>query len=188
VSYALWEKVWSIYRYLAVQESLTGVLILAGLPILFGMRARSWLMSGLLAIIVIWTVRTTIYPWWDRTQRGPQAISVELPPIEPDAMVLFLDYPPYAYVVPSLPNSARAIGVMSSLAYPGSPGTLWSIIETAVRDHQGPLWGIEDPKDSPGVADATLSSLHLARDVECAPLVTNMEIGQPVKICRLRRE
>ena len=66
-------------------------------------------------------------------------------------MVLFLDPPPYAYLVPSMPSSARAIGVNNGLVHPGSAGKLWSIIEATVRDHQGPLWGIEDPKDFPGV-------------------------------------
>jgi hypothetical protein len=188
VSYALWENVWSIYRYLAIQESLSGVLVLAALPILFGMRGRMWAATGLFALTVIWTARTTVYPWWDRTQRGPQALSVQLPALEPDAMVLFLDGNPYAYLVPSMPSSARAIGVIGNLVHPGSPGRLWPLIEAAVRDHQGPLWGVEDPMDSPGAADAALSSLDLARDGECAPVITNMELDQRVRICRLRRE
>jgi hypothetical protein len=188
VSYALWEKVWSIYRYLAIQESLSGVLVLAALPILFGMRARMWVTTGLFALVVIWTVRTTEYPWWDRTQRGPQALSLRLPTLEPNAMVLFLDGNPYAYIVPSMPSSARAIRVAGNLVNPGSPGRLWPLIEAAVRDHQGPLWGVEDPMDSPGDADAALSSLRLARDSECAPVITNMELDQRVRICGLRRQ
>jgi hypothetical protein len=188
VSYVLWEIVWSIYRYLAVQESLSGVLILAALPILTRTRGRVWATTGLFALVVVWAMRTTEYPWWDRTQRGPQAISVRLPALEANAMVLFLDGNPYAYLVPSMPSSARAIRVMGNLVNPGSPGKLWPLIQTAVRDHQGPLWGVEDPTDSPGAADAALGSLDLARDSECAPVVTNMELDQRVKICRLRRE
>jgi hypothetical protein len=38
---------------------------------------------------------TTEYPWRSRARRGPYAIAVNLPSIEPNAMVLFLD--PYAY-------------------------------------------------------------------------------------------
>jgi hypothetical protein len=188
VSYALWEKVWSIYRYVAIQESLSGVLVLAALPIIFGSRCKPWLMSGLFAIIAAATFWVTHYPWWDRVQQGRQAIYVQLPPFEPNAIVLFLDPPPYSYLVPSMPSSARAIAVNNGLVHPGSAGKLWSIIEATVRDHQGPLWGVEDPKDFPGVADASLSSLGLARGGECAPLVTNMELGQPVKICRLQRK
>jgi uncharacterized membrane protein len=187
-SYALWEKAWSIYRYLAVQEALSGVLLLAALPIAFGRRSKPWLMSGLFALIFISTLKATEYPWWNRAQRGPQAVSVKLPPLEQNAMVLFLDPQPYAYLVLSMPTSARAIGVNNNLVHPNSSGRLWSIIEAAVRDHQGPLWGVEDPADSPGAADASLASLGLARDNECDRLITNMEDGQHVRICRLRRE
>jgi hypothetical protein len=188
VSYALWEKVWSIYRYLAIQESLVGVLVLAALPMALGARGKPLMLSGLFALAVIWTVRTTHYPWWDRTHRGPQAISVHLPPLEPDAMVLFLDSQPYAYLVPSMPNSARAIGVNNNLVHPGGSGRLWNVIEAAVRDHQGPLWGVEDPADSPGAADVSLSSLGLARDGECVSLIANMEPAGRVRFCKLRRE
>ena len=188
VSTALWEKVWSIYRYLAIQESLSGVLLLAALPMAFGKLGRPWLVSALFALAVVWTARTTRYPWWDRAQRGPEAISIHLPAIEPDAMVLFLDPDPYAYLVPSMSNSARAVGVNNNLVHPGASGRLWSVIEAAVRDHQGPLWGVEDPGNSPGVADVSLSSLGLARAGECASLVTNLEAARRVKICRLRRQ
>ena len=46
----------------------------------------------------------------------------KLPPLEPNAMVLFLDPQPYSYLVPSMPNSARAIGVNNNLVHPGGPG------------------------------------------------------------------
>jgi hypothetical protein len=187
VSYAAWEKVWSIYRYLALQEALSGVLILAALPVAFGSRGRPWLLTGLFALVAVWTVRTTEYPHWPRVPPGPQAIAVKLPPFEQNAMVLLLDPQPYAYLVPSMPSSVRAVGVNNNLVHPGSTGRLWGIIEAAVRDHPGPLWGIEDPNDSPGVADASLASLGLARDGDCVPLITNMEDGLHVRICRLKR-
>ena len=177
----------AIYRYLAIQESLSGVLMLAALRIAFGPRGKPLLLSGLFALAAVWTVRTTQYPWWDRAQRGPEAISVQLPPLEPDAMVFLLDSQPYAYLVPSMPISARAIGVNNNLVHPGASGRLWSMIEAAVRDHRGPLWGVEDPADDPGVADVSLSRLRLARDSECFPLITNMEAAQRIKICKLRR-
>lgn len=188
VSYGLWEKVWSIYRYLAIQESLSGVLVLAALPMAFGARSKPLLVFALFALVVVWAARTTQYPWWERAQRGPQAVTVQAPPLESDAMVLFLDPQPYAYLIPSMPNTTRAIGVNNNLVHPGASGRLWSIIEEAVRDHHGPLWGVEDPQDQPGAADASLSGLGLARDGECAALITNMETAGRVRICKLRRE
>ena len=186
VSYALWEKVWSIYRYLAIEESLSGVLVLAALPILPGTRGKPWLLLSLFALLAIASMRVTQHPWWERAPRGSQAISVRLPPLERDAMVLFLDPQPYAFLVPFMPISARAVGVNNNLVHPGCSGKLWSLIEAAVRDHEGPLWGVENPGDSPGVADASLGSLKLARD-ECLRLNTNMDVGLEGRICKLRR-
>jgi hypothetical protein len=162
-------------------------LMLAALPTAFGKLGRAWLVSALFALVVVWTARTTRYPWWDRAPRGPQAISVQLPPLAPNGMVLFLDPDPYAYLVPSMPISARAIGVNNNLVHPGGAGRLWSVIETAVRDHQGSLWGVENPGDFPGVADASLRSLRLARDGECVSLIANLEAPGRVMMCKLRR-
>jgi hypothetical protein len=107
--------------------------------------------------------------------------------VERNAMILFLDDSPYAFAVLSMPESARVTGVNNNLVHPGSPGRLWTIIDAAVLDHQGPLWGVEDPYDHPSVADVSLTSLGLARDGECAPMITNMEVGEHAKMCRLRR-
>jgi hypothetical protein len=55
-------------------------------------------------------------------------------------MVFLLDSQPYAYLVPSMPISARAIGVNNNLVHPGASGRLWRVIEAAVRttvDHYG---------------------------------------------------
>ena len=183
-SYALWEKVCSIYRYLPVQEALSGVLVLAALPILPGARGRPWILSILFALVFVSALRTTLLPDWPRVPPGSQAISVQLPPLEQNAMVLFLDPQPYGFLVPSMPSSVRAIGVNNNLVHPGSAGRLWGIVAAAVKDHPGPLWGVDDPHDSPGVADASLASLSLARG-ECDALMTNIK---PVRICKLRRE
>ena len=47
VSFILWEKLWSIYRYLAIQEALSGTLVLAALILLFGKRMKSVWMAGI---------------------------------------------------------------------------------------------------------------------------------------------
>ena len=118
---------------------------------------------------------TTEYPWWSRAQRGSQAVSVSLPPIEPDAMVLFLNSYAYSYLVPFMPVTARAVGVNSNLVRPGSPGKLQGEIARAIRDHKGPLWGMEYPEAFPGIADASLATYALRREGDCTLLDTNIE-------------
>ncbi len=187
-SYALWEDAWSIYRYLAIQECLSGVMALIALTTILGSRLKSAWVFALFALVVVATMATTRYPWWSRAQRGPQAISVVLPPIEPNAMVVFLDPYAYSYLVPFMPDTARAIGANTNLVRPGSPGLLEPQIESTIRDHQGPLWGMEYPEVFPGVADSTLASHHLTREDDCALVDTNMEEKPFVRICRLKRK
>ncbi len=182
VSYGLWEKIWSVYRYLAIQECLSGVLILAALTMVAGPRLKPMALCGLFALVAGWTMWTTVYPWWQRAPRGPLAVFVNLPRIESNAMVLFLDPQPYAYLVPWMPHTARAVGVNNNLVRPDSPGRLETLIDAAIRDHNGPLWGLENPGVSPGAADFSLSSHRLVRDSQCAWLDGNLESDRSVRI------
>ena len=66
VSFILWEKLWSIYRYLAIQEALSGTLVLAALILLFGKRMKSVWMAGIFVASAAAAMATTEYPWWSQ--------------------------------------------------------------------------------------------------------------------------
>lgn len=187
VSFVLWEKVWSIYRYLAVQEALSCLILLLALLAVArsSRRYRSLLAIFLVAVAAI--VGSTAYPWWSRAQSGPVAMSISLPPIEADAMVVFLDRYAYSYLVPEMPRTVRAIGANSNLVNPTSRGTLEKQIEETIRNHDGPIWGFEYPKVFPGAADGTLAHHHLERTADCDLLKSSIEEQEGVKICRLKR-
>ncbi len=190
ISYVLWERLWSIYRYLAVQETLSAVLfVIAVIQIFDLMRlGRKVLLLPVTLVIAFAMMASTAYPWWSRAQRGPQAIQVTLPAIESNAMVLFLDPYAYSYLVPFMPEGVRAVGANTNLVRPGSVGTLWPHIESTVNSFSGPLWGFEFPKAFPNVADNTLSSLGIRRAKDCTTLVNNIEEqGTNIMICRLEK-
>jgi hypothetical protein len=86
-----------------------------------------------------------------------------------------------------VPSTVRAIGANDNLVRPGSPGKLHGRIEATIRDHPGPLWGMEYPEAFPGVADFSLKSYRLIRDRECTLLNTNIEEKRLTKIRRLHR-
>ena len=106
-----------------------------------------------LVFVGITAVTATRYPWWDRSLPSARVMQVEVPAIPGDGMVIFLD--PYAmsYTAPFLPPSVRVIGANTNLVHPGDAGLLQQRIEAAIRTHQGPLWGMEDKGDYPGVAE-----------------------------------
>lgn len=188
VSYVLWEFEWSIYRYLAIDECLTGVMLLAALRVIWPAAPRL-LLAVMLAVIAIPTAATTLYPWWSRAVPAGEAVSVTLPAIEPDAMVLFLDPYAYSYLVPLMPRTVRVIGANNNIIHPGAWGKLQAQAAAAINGHTGPFWGAEFPKAFPGTADATLAYYHLHRDPgSCMIVKSNIENGQNIQMCRLLRD
>jgi hypothetical protein len=102
-------------------------------------------------------------------------------------MILMLD--PYAmsYLVPFFPPSVRVVGANTNLIHPGSLGRLEERTEAAINGHIGPFWGLENPKDFPGRADATLKYYGLERTGDCTAIKTN--IDPPITIaCRIIRQ
>lgn len=184
-TYLLWEIQFSIYRYLAVPETLTGALALAAAALWVRPRLRL-AASAALILVALLAVRVTVYPWWDRSLPSTRVLEVALPAIPPDAMVVFLDPYAFSYTVPFMPRPVRVIGANTNLVHPGAPGRLAGMIETAIRGHDGPFWGMENPQDFPGIADATLAHYGLSRAEGCVPLRTNVEIPRII-ICPLQR-
>jgi hypothetical protein len=187
IAYVLWERMWSIYRYLTVLEPLGGVLLVIVLMSLLGRLRAGWFIAALAAIVAA-TMATTSYPWWSRARPTGHVYSVRLPPIEPDAMVVLLDSYAYSFLVPAMPQSVRVIGANNNLVQPGSWGTLDPRIVRVIHEHRGPLWGLEYPDAFGGVADVTLRHHRLERDSECTMVDTNIEVGPIMRMCRLKRE
>jgi hypothetical protein len=186
VSYFLWEVLFSIYRYLVVLESLSGVMALSAMAFAVRPKFRS-IASLVLAVILTLSASTTIYPWWSRSTPAKHIVEATVPSVSPDSMILMLD--PYAmsYLVPFFPPSVRVVGANTNLIHPGSVGRLEKQIEAAINGHIGPLWGLENPKDLPERADATLEYYRLKRADGCTAIKTN--IDPPITIaCRLIRQ
>jgi len=188
VSYFLWEYQFSILRYLTILECLSGVLFLAAVAALVPRRFA--LPASIAALIIAGTAAyQTKYPWWSRATPGPLAVNVALPPIAPDAMVIFLDPYAYSYIVPLMPPTVRVVGANTNLIRPGSAGRLQAQAETAINSHQGPLWGLDFSAAFPGAADATLRFYQLSRVAEtCGVVPSNLEDGPHVRLCRLERK
>jgi hypothetical protein len=186
-AYALWEYQFSIHRYLAILESLTGLVLIGALSCI-GLRTRpAWAISIVL-IVVGTTAAFTRYPPYSRAAAASQAHQFfVLPTIERDAMVMILDPYGFSYVVPALPPTVRVIGADTNLGGPGSGSKFQEAIEAAIRSHSGPLWGMEDPLDYRGVADAVLKYYNFSRTLECVDVKTNIEDRPRVRMCRLSK-
>jgi hypothetical protein len=184
VAFVLWEALFGVLRYLATLELLTGSLLLIALrPAL---RRRATCLPALLGCVAVAAAAQalTVYPDWGRTGR-PGPVSIRVPALPDDALLVLLDPAPMAYVATVLPAAIRLVGADNNLVQPGAPGLLAARAEAAIRAAPGPLYGLEAPREAPGIADATLAWYGLHRG-DCAPVISNLD-DDAIRLCRLLR-
>jgi hypothetical protein len=185
LSYAAWETCFSILRYLATLELLSGILIMIALRPLLARLAWEW-QRVCAAALVLALIAVTVYPDWDRIAPGGAAVAVSLPPMPPDSLVVLLDPSPMGYVAAFAPAGTRFVGANNSLVHLGDRNLLAQQVEAAILTHPGPLRGLEMPGESPGVADMTLRAHGLQRGKGCLPVHSNLD-HDGIQACPLLR-
>lgn len=178
----LWQRQFSILRYLAPIELLSGLLVLMALAPL--RRLHRWLPEAALGVLLAAAIGWTIYPDWGRTHSGVVA-SVALPALGPGAMVLLLDGSPMAYVAAFADPRVRFVGIDNNLLLYGRGSRFDTMVSQAVRQQAGPLWGLEVPA-VPDAAGATLTRYGLHRRLPCLPVRSSLE-ADGLRLCPLAR-
>ena len=188
VGTVLWERQFSIFRYLSLLELLSGpMLAILALTVLRDPRGRLEVLAGavaLLALLVLYTVQ----PDWGRQPHGGGRPLAEAMPILPDgSLVLFLDKSPLAYLATRQPDGVRFYGANNNLTQPWLPTLMASLIRDGIsaqlRDRPGLLWGVERPDHRYGNPDDTLTALRLRR-AGCR-FFTSSITDVPLRLCRL---
>ena len=185
MSYIGWEVWFSILRYLAVLELLSGVLIMMALQPLLVRMSGEWQRTCSIAVVVV-LVGLTSYPNWGRATGGARAAAVTLPAIPAGSLVVLLDPSPMAYVAAFAPGDLRFVGANNNLIHPRDRNRLAQQIATVIRTHAGPIWGLEMPGESAGVADVTLRAYGLRRGPGCVPVRSNLD-NDGIVACPLER-
>jgi hypothetical protein len=186
MSYILWEIAFSIYRYLAPLELLSGVAVLLPFRPLLTTERRQRAAFIALALFLFVLLRVTIYPDWGHAARSRHAVDVRMPNFPANSLVAMLDSAPTAYLATFAPPSVRFVGAHSNLIHPGDRTLLAQQIEGMIRGHQGPLWGLEDPSGLPGEADETLRYYGLVRGIGCVQIHSNLD-SDSIRLCPLKR-
>ena len=179
----LWQRAFSILRYLAPIELLSGLVVLIALRRLRHLHPA--LPAAGLAALLFLCVGTTAYPDWGRVHPADAAPVVAPPPLPPDAMVLLLTDDPMSFVAAFVDPRVRFVGVNNNLLRPGPDSVFAAAVRRAVRTHAGPLWGLEVP-GTPDPAATVLAALGLHRQGACVPVRTNLE-ADGLRLCRLSR-
>ena len=179
IGYLLWQAEFSIFRYIAPLEMLSGLVVLLPLRSLFTRRPAA-AYAGAIALGVLLLLFTR-YPNWGRAYPPTTAASVTMPALPPDSMVLLLADAPLSYVAAFADPAVRFIGVNNNLVHPGAATPLAQQADAAVRGHAGPLFGVDIPglPQTPGVL-----AFYGLRQVECRRIESNLD-GSLLQLCRL---
>jgi hypothetical protein len=184
VTYALWERQFSIFRYLSALELLSGAMMLcAVLPLLITQRGRVLAFFGF-AIVFAMLRAITIYPDWGHVD-GAMPPAVKLPAMAGNSLVLLLDQSPMAYVAPFAPRSVRFVGANNNLIHLNRSEPLQQRVQHVLNSQKGEIWGMEIPFAWPGTADETLAFYGLRRD-GCTQVQSNLD-NNAIRLCRLKR-
>ena len=162
VSYVTWIKVFSIQRYLLPLGLLTGLLLLLTLDRLLPDRVSKLSAFLFLAAFCVLWMRLEAQDW--RVPFGSSWFELDLPSEvrEPDTLFILLGGGPMGYLVPSLPESARAIR-LSPFTAPEPETELSRRAREIIAEHSGPIRSLET--EPPAETDfAYLSQFNLILD------------------------
>ncbi|HTH99451.1 MAG TPA: hypothetical protein VL752_00785 [Acidisoma sp.] len=186
VSYVAWEKAFSIFRYLAPLEMLTGTTILVAWRAFQPQGSKRWIPWIGTALLAGLCLSLTKYPDWGRASQGPKAVNVQVPRLPAGSLVILLDSSPMAYVAAFEPPDVRFVGANSNLLAPGQKTELNHQAEAAIRTAKGPLWGLEYYPAAATTDDATLKYYGLHRVSPCLTVISNLDANS-LRLCALAR-
>jgi hypothetical protein len=186
VSYALWEAQFSILRYLAPIELLSGFLILLAVrPMLVAPRPRI-VATAALAALAIGVTAYTRYPDWGRARADGHVASLNSEVLPREGMLLLLSPEPMGFVAAFASPALRVVGVNNNIVRPGSETLLARRVEAAVRGFAGPLWGLHGPSASAASIAAVLGYYGLVIIGDCVNVTSNL-LPAPLRLCPLDR-
>jgi len=140
VAYAVWLKLFAIYRYLLPLEMLAPLgiwLLIDTLP--WRMPTKNYAAMGCILLLLV-----TLQPGnWGRVTWGDEYFGVTPPPLADPAhtMVLMTGVDPMAYVIPFFPEPVRFLRIQSYFTGPSdTPNGFDRRMQQLVADHRGPLY------------------------------------------------
>ena len=182
LAFVLWRAEFSIHRYLAVLEVLTGTMIaMAVFPIARWMRRPGLLLLGSATLLATCLV-VTVFPRLQRTGSS-QPFVVDVGNLPFNSMVLILDNEPLAYLAAFVDPRIRFIGTNDFYMSLDGSNPMQRDVEQAIAAHKGPLFGLDSPEEQGDRSSTTLAHYLLDRGA-CRTVTTNLS-PHPVRLCEL---
>jgi hypothetical protein len=140
VTFAVWMKLFAIYRYLMVGEMLAPLVLIMVLGLLVKTsQRRTALVMGCLALILV-TVRPA---YWGRTAWGNDYFGIQAPVVQTpaDTVVLAAGLEPVAYMIPFFPAEVRFLRIQSYFTGPSTQANATDRrMHEIIAGHQGALF------------------------------------------------
>ena len=183
VSYGLWEKLFSIYRYVIPLEITAGFLVVGALRVLAPHRPA--LTTAVAALLVLLIGRATIYPNWGRIPFQSQSIPLTLPPIVPGTLVIATDPNAVSFIATAAPQGVTFIGVNNNFVVPDTSLT-WRRLAATIATWPGPMAIIEPAAGSPADEAYIAAVYNLAAAGPCRPISSALD-RDAFALCPARR-
>ena len=185
VSYMIWQKKFSIYRYLIPLELLAPLVIYLLVSVLVASQRRRVLVTAILLAGIVLGMRT---PTWVRRDWGRDffGTSVRAGAVPSTSLILVATYEPLAFVAPALPPEARIVRVQSNFFEPTATTMLATEIRKIIDTHRGPVRLLSHRRHR-ALAQRAVGAygFQIVTD-RCEPVTNRMD--PDIEVCVLERE
>jgi len=181
VSYFAWALGFAYYRYVVPLEMLSGVVIVGALLWLFD-TSRLRLPAAVTVLAII--TASTIPIDWGRRDYDGHYVSVEVPPIPPNAVVLIATWDPAAFFIPYAEPRAQYVGIENNYLQLSQNNILANEVKAAMRAPGRPKIVLNVNELDRGKWNDLLAQFALKLSEEpCQPIHSNLE-DQKLSLCK----
>jgi len=178
VSYVLWEKEFSIFRYVIPLEAICGILLAGCLRAVAPSRRAAATAAAVLVAVVI--CRHTLYPQWGHIPFQHRAIPAIAPNLPAGSLVISSGPMADSFLAVRAPPAVTFIGGDSNFYVPDASLTARRIA-TTIAGWRGPLEIIE-PGNGSGAGSVLSAKYGIIPKGECRPVLSAFT-GNPLRVC-----
>lgn len=182
VSYIIWEKLFSIYRYIFPLELLSGIALFILIEQVIV--KNPWKTLTLIAISGV-ILGTTIYPNWGRAGFGDKYFPTKITPLPKKFLLVIAGTAPMAYIIPMLGPNVRAVSIDNNFLKPRQHNLLVDEANHLVRSYSGPMFSVSPIRLNNSV-DSVYKIYGLRRDINRCQNISPKIGDDTLVICPVR--
>jgi hypothetical protein len=185
LSYALWLKMFCIYRYAVPMEMITPLLIVMSV----GLLPLKPELRAMVSIFVLLVIAGSVQAgdWHRRKTWLDHVVEAYIPPLgdTSDMMILMAGFEPYSHLVTAFPAEIKFVRIQSNFASPNENKGINDRLHGRVESHKGRKMILIPPWQH-GLADEALGYYHFRADwTGCQKVVDHLYDDAMIDLCPL---